>query len=72
MRTSFRSDIVKCRSVWGGIFAYFYNVSVSIINSLPPRIAGIDTKKEASEIQKPRSGDRRSRTDDPLLAKQML
>lgn len=37
-----------------------------------PRIAGIDTKKEASEIQKPRSGDRRSRTDDPLLAKQML
>lgn len=34
--------------------------------------AGIDTKKEASEIQKPLSGDRRSRTDDPLLAKQML
>lgn len=29
-------------------------------------------KKEASEIQKPLSGDRRSRTDDPLLAKQML
>ncbi len=40
--------------------------------SRPPRIAGIDTKKEASEIQKPLSGDRRSRTDDPLLAKQML
>ena len=41
-------------------------------NSGPPRLAGIDTKKEASEIQKPLSGDRRSRTDDPLLAKQML
>ena len=40
--------------------------------TVPPRIAGIDTKKEASEIQKPLSGDRRSRTDDPLLAKQML
>ena len=43
-----------------------------LINSRPPSLAGIDTKKEASEIQKPRSGDRRSRTDDPLLAKQML
>ncbi len=41
-------------------------------NSIPPRLAGIDAKKEASEIQKPLSGDRRSRTDDPLLAKQML
>lgn len=41
-------------------------------DSRPPRTAGIDTKKEASEIQKPLSGDRRSRTDDPLLAKQML
>ena len=30
------------------------------------------TQKKASEIQKPLSGDRRSRTDDPLLAKQML
>ena len=40
--------------------------------TVPPRLAGIDTKKEASEIQKPLSGDRRSRTDDPLLAKQML
>ena len=56
----------------GWHFTYVYNVSVSIINSRPPRIAGIDTKKEASEIQKPLSGDRRSRTDDPLLAKQML
>ena len=41
-------------------------------DSRPPRLAGIDTKKETSEIQKPLSGDRRSRTDDPLLAKQML
>ena len=66
-----------CSTVSGEVLrscptAYFYNVGVSIINSIPPRIAGIDTKKEASEIQKPRSGDRRSRTDDPLLAKQML
>ena len=35
-------------------------------------LLALTQKKEASEIQKPLSGDRRSRTDDPLLAKQML